>query len=146
MTATRLAHRQIPPYTIGSGDFSLIVLPETANLTVATAMLFPMPWAMKVTNVFGFLTTPCSDIYAYVDVRMNNTSIFEQTVQFATNDQYNSADPVTFSSWFISRSKGIALNQLMKVVITQIGDVVPGAGLKLIFKGDRDDSITDIVT
>ena len=149
MSATKVVHRQIQPHALGSGDFLLIVQPEASAIEVATLMEFAMPWSMVVTDMFAFLSNPAGGL-TYIDVRLNNTSMFDTEklqIDIGEHNSNNSVAPFVFSSWFNTRNRGITVNQRMKVACTYIGyEDASGAGLKIVFKGNRDDSITDLVT
>lgn len=100
---------------------------------------FAMPYAMKLSEVRAFVTTPAVGgglSPLVIDIRHNGSSIFSTKLHIdnSSNTSVGSITPSVILPSFSLGGVGLTDDAIMGVYIESVGSVTPGSGLKILFK------------
>ena len=106
---------------------------ETTNLTTGVVTAYRAPYAFTLSDVRASLTNAPVGTSLKVDVLASNVSIFSTiiTIDAGSNTSVGSSSPRVISNTNIND------DEELRVVITQVGNTIPGSGLKITFIGSK---------
>jgi hypothetical protein len=118
----------------GSSDFLVAVSDEYVALTAgANKLRFRMPYAMELTEVRAHCNTAPTGGPIEVDINAGGVSILSQIISIDAGDT-TSLDAGTQPA--ISTSS-LTDDQQIAIDVDAVGSTVAGAGLKVVFIGDK---------
>ncbi|MNS86167.1 hypothetical protein D3C72_1200620 [compost metagenome] len=106
---------------------------ETSNLTVGNLITFRMPFAMTLTSVRISVNTAPTISSIIVDAKESGVSIFSTLLSIDATEKTS----VTAATPAVISDVNLADDAEITVSATQIGSGVAGAGLKIIFIGNK---------